>query len=88
MLRRFTDLQTEPVELAKILSLLSLACSSFGLAVGSLCPAQSDIALAIGPAITVIYVILGVNVGAPLGKQMPTFLKPFKVLPSYLMLNS
>ena len=45
---------------AGVLALVSCAASSLGLAVGALCP-SGDTALAIGPALMVVYVILGGN---------------------------
>lgn len=67
-------------ELASLLSMFSLTCSSFGLAVGSLFP-QADVALAVGPAITVVYIILGVFGPAGINsKDLPPVLKPFRVL--------
>lgn len=67
-------------ELAGLLSLFSLTCSSFGLAVGSVFP-QADVALAVGPAITVVYIILGVFGPAGINsKDLPSVLKPFRVL--------
>jgi hypothetical protein len=67
-------------ELAGLLAILSLSCSSFGLAVGSLFP-HSDVALAVGPAITIVYVILGVFGPAGInGEKLPRALKPFRLL--------
>ena len=80
VLHRFTDLRLPVIELAGLLSLFSLTCSSFGLAVGSLFP-QADVALAVGPAITVVYIILGVFGPAGINsKDLPGVLKPFRVL--------
>ena len=43
---------------AGVLALVSCAASSLGLAIGALCP-SGDTALAVGPALMVVYVILG-----------------------------
>ena len=62
----------------KTLSLLSASCSSLGLAVGALAP-SGDIALAVGPALMVVYVIMGTIGPAGLGvDKLPSVLRPFR----------
>lgn len=63
--------------LSKTLALLSCACSSLGLAIGSLCP-QGDVALAVGPALMVVYVIMGTIGPGGAGKEVPLIMKPFR----------
>lgn len=60
------------------LSLLGTVCSSLGLAIGGLAP-SGDIALAIGPALMVVYVIMGAigPAGVSLDK-LPPLLRPFR----------
>ena len=61
-----------------VLSLLGTVCSSLGLAIGGLAP-SGDIALALGPALMVVYVIMGAigPAGVSLDK-LPPVLRPFR----------
>eukprot|EP01039_Chlorochromonas_danica_P009923 gene9922-10973_t len=60
------------------LSLLAASCSSLGLAVGALAP-SGDVALALGPALMVVYVIMGAIGPAGLGiASLPSLLRPFR----------
>ena len=65
-------------QIARVLSLLAVASSTLGLAVGSLCP-SGDSSLAIGPALMVVYVVIGViGPAGSAGKQLPRFLQPLR----------
>jgi hypothetical protein len=61
-----------------LLALLGATSSSLGLAVGALCP-SGDIAMALGPALMVVYVIVG-SVGPAGVKDLPNVLKTFRLL--------
>ena len=59
--------------------MVSAACSSLGLALGALFP--SDVALAVGPALMVIYIVLGsVGPAGSTDEGLPAILKPVKRL--------
>jgi hypothetical protein len=61
------------------LSLLSAVSSSLGLALGAIFP--SDVALAAGPALMVIYLVLGsIGPAGTADADLPSFLLPVKLL--------
>lgn len=56
-----------------------MVCSSLGLAVGALAP-TGDVALSVGPALMVVYVIMGAIGPAGIGTdKLPKILKPFRL---------
>ena len=74
VLHKRTDLSSPMWDFVSTLALLGCASSSLGLAVGALSP-TADIALAVGPALMVVYVIMGA-IGPSMGgqKELPPYL--------------
>jgi fructose-specific component phosphotransferase system IIB-like protein len=62
-----------------VLCLLSCATSTLGLAIGAAFP-KGDVALAVGPALMVVYVIVGAIGPAGVGHKLPWFMKAFRSL--------
>lgn len=62
-----------------ILCLLGCATSTLGLAIGAAFP-KGDVALALGPALMVVYVITGAIGPAGVGNKLPWFMKPINLL--------
>ena len=74
VLHKRTDMSSPMWDFVSTLALLGCASSSLGLAVGALSP-TADIALAVGPALMVVYVIMGA-IGPSMGgqKELPPYL--------------
>lgn len=78
ILHEKSNLNQERFKFVSVLALLGVVSSSLGLAIGSICP-NGDTSLAVGPALMVVYVIMGT-----LGPQrnnsnkLPWFLQPLR----------
>jgi ABC-type multidrug transport system ATPase subunit len=78
ILHRRTDMSCPLSSFVGTLSLLATTCSSLGLAVGALAP-SGDVALAVGPALMVVYVIMGAIGPAGIGTdRLPKLLQLFR----------
>lgn len=75
VLHKRTDMSSHMWDFVSTLALLGCASSSLGLAVGALSP-TSDVALAVGPALMVVYVIMGA-IGPSMGGGGKSGLPPY-----------
>ncbi len=77
VVHRKTELSSSVLDFVSVLALLGCACSSLGLAVGALSP-SGDVALAVGPALMVVNVILGAvgpTMGGASSEPLPAYLR-------------
>ena len=73
-----TNLQQDRNQFVSVLSLLGVVSSSLGLAIGALFQ-QGDTSLAIGPALMVVYVLMGtIGPAGNSNKKLPWFLSPLR----------
>jgi hypothetical protein len=84
VVHRQTQLGSGLGDFVGTLALLGCASSSLGLAVGALAP-SADVALAIGPALMVVYVILGA-IGPTMGGRASSSSSGGGGLPTYLQM--
>lgn len=79
VLQERTNLHAGSGIVVPMLGLLGCVGSSLGLAIGALFP-QGDVALAIGPALMVVYVIMGAIGPSGVGKNLNPLLRPLRDL--------
>ena len=72
-----SNLRQDRYKFVSVLALLGVVSSTLGLAIGALCP-TGDTSLAVGPALMVVYVIMGSIGPAGSTKSLPWFLKPLR----------
>lgn len=77
VLQEKANLRCGRKSIVNVLALLGCASSTLGLAIGSLCP-TGDVALAVGPALMVIYVVIGAIGPGSTDKSLPRFLQPLR----------
>jgi len=73
-----SNLRQDRSKFVSVLALLGVVSSTLGLAIGALCP-TGDVSLAVGPALMVVYVIMGSIGPAGSTKALPWFLKPLRI---------
>ncbi len=77
VLQEKANLRCGRKSIVSVLALLGCASSTLGLAIGSICP-TGDVALAVGPALMVIYVVIGAIGPGSTDKSLPRFLQPLR----------